>query len=63
MSVALRSSESWTPTGVAVRNGELYVLEYWFAEPERAESWRPRVRKVSKDGSVTVLTTVTSEPE
>ena len=57
--VALRSKDSWTPTGIAVKGGDVYVLEFWFAEPKRPQSWLPRVRKLSPDGSVSVLTTVT----
>ena len=49
------NSEGWIPTGVAVRKGEVYVLEFDDAPPT---SWRPRVRKVSEDGNVTLLAEV-----
>jgi hypothetical protein len=45
----LRAEESWSPTGVAFRNGDLYILETGNA------SQRPRVRKLSSDGTVSVL--------
>jgi C-terminal processing protease CtpA/Prc/sugar lactone lactonase YvrE len=48
----LRAEESWSPTGVAFRNGQLYILESGNA----ANS--PRVRKLSSDGKVSVLATV-----
>ncbi|MGQ0835376.1 MAG: hypothetical protein ACT4O5_10745 [Gammaproteobacteria bacterium] len=55
VSVVLRSSESWSPTGVALAGGDLYVLEYHYIEVERAQDWLPRVRKVSRDGAVTPI--------
>jgi len=61
--VVLRSEESWTPTGVAVKGREVYVLEFWFAEPGQPKTWLPRVRKLSADGSVSVLGTVTEVPQ
>jgi sugar lactone lactonase YvrE len=58
VSVVLRASDAWTPTGVAVSGDDLYVLEYRYIEAERREDWLPRVRKVSKDGAVSVVATV-----
>lgn len=55
VSVALRSSESWSPTGVALAGDDLYVLEYHYIEVERAQDWLPRVRKLSGDGAVTTV--------
>lgn len=48
----LRAEESWSPTGVAFRNGELYILESGNA-PQH-----PRVRKLSSGGKVSVLATI-----
>jgi sugar lactone lactonase YvrE len=48
----LRAEESWSPTGVAFRNGELYILESGNA-PQH-----PRVRKLSAGGKVSVLATI-----
>lgn len=56
MTTLLRAEESWFPTGVAVRGGELYVLE-----EGHTPAYRPtgtRVRRLSQDGTVTVLATV-----
>jgi hypothetical protein len=49
------TAEGWAPTGVAVAGDEIYVLEFDDAPPTR---WRPRVRKLSGDGKVTVLAEV-----
>ena len=58
VSVVLRASDAWSPMGVAVSGDDLYVLEYRYIESEQREDWLPRVRKVSREGKVTVLATV-----
>jgi hypothetical protein len=58
VSVVLRASDAWSPTGVVVSGEDLYVLEYLHVKAERREDWRPRVRKVSREGKVTVVATV-----
>jgi hypothetical protein len=57
----LRASNPWSPTGVALFRGEVYVLEWREPAPENAEvrrDWIPRVRKVGHDGKITILATV-----
>jgi len=61
VSSILRASSPWSPTGVALFRGEVYVLEWSEPAPSNAEvrrDWIPRVRKVSRDGKVTTLATV-----
>jgi sugar lactone lactonase YvrE len=62
VSTLLRSPRPWSPTGVAVWQGEVYVLEYTDTPPGRDPSdrtaWVPRIRKVGRGGAVSVLTTV-----
>jgi len=57
----LKSERPWSPTGVAVRGKDVFVLEY--ANHDKAEGWRPRVRKLGADGKVTVLATVAAEKD
>ena len=45
----LRAEDSWSPTGVAFRNGALYILE------RENVANNSRVRKLSPDGKVSVL--------
>ncbi|HJQ80055.1 MAG TPA: hypothetical protein VJ828_08875, partial [Lacipirellulaceae bacterium] len=58
----LQAEKPWSPTGVALLNDEVYVLEYtdfppgW--NPEDRRGWIPRVRKVGRDGKVVTLATV-----
>lgn len=53
-STVLQSGEEWMPTGVAHRDGNLYVLEFRSAHGALV----PRVRRLSADGKVSVLATV-----
>jgi len=57
----LQTGSPWTPTGVAVFNGEVYVLEWHDVTPENSEvriAYIPRVRKIALDGKVLTLATV-----
>ena len=58
----LKVERPWSPTGVAVHRGDVYILEYTNANGSRAEGWRPRVRKLLRDGSLTTLVEVPREP-
>jgi len=57
----LQATSPWTPTGVAVFHGEVYILEWHDVTRENLEvrdAWIPRVRKIGLDGKVTTLATV-----
>jgi sugar lactone lactonase YvrE len=56
----LKAERPWSPTGVAVHGGDVYVLEYTNANGKPVE-WRPRVRKLGRDSQVTTLATVSRE--
>ena len=62
-SVVLKTQKPWTPTGVDVRDGEVYVLEYDDETPAEGRNWPPRVRKIRRDGKVVTLATVTGAGE
>jgi hypothetical protein len=55
VSTVLKSERPWSPTGVAARGHEIYVLEYTNANGPATEGWHPRVRELKADGSVKVL--------
>lgn len=57
-SVVMRAEAPWSPTGVAVRGDDVYVLEYEHPHSQRKVEWRPRVRKLARDGKVTTLVTL-----
>jgi sugar lactone lactonase YvrE len=55
VSTVARAERPWSPTGVAFKDGNLYILEFGFTPPS---TYIPRVRKLSSDGSITLLATV-----
>jgi hypothetical protein len=59
--VILKAERPWSPTGVAVHAGDVYVLEYTSANGGAADAWTPRVRKLARDGRVTTLVTVSPQ--
>jgi len=58
----LKAERPWSPTGVAVHRGNVYVLEYTNANRSSNEGWLPRVRKLARDGKITTLVTVPAGP-
>ena len=48
----------WSPTAVALSGSDLYVLEYLHTAVESRREWLPRVRKISPDGTATIIATV-----
>lgn len=56
--VVLKAERPWSPTGVAVHGGDVYVLEYTNANEGQTDGWTPRVRKLASDGKVTTLATI-----
>ncbi|MEK6320063.1 MAG: hypothetical protein AABN33_00125 [Acidobacteriota bacterium] len=54
----LRTTSPWSPTGVAITPGYVYVLEYLHTASDDRREWIPRVRRLSPDGKVVVLATV-----
>jgi DNA-binding beta-propeller fold protein YncE len=54
----LKSEKPWTPTGVAVSDKGVFVLEY--TNPDKPTDWLPRVRRLAPDGKVTTLADLTS---
>jgi len=56
--VVLRAQSPWSPTGIAVSGGNVYVLEYLHTANDNRREWIPRVRKLSPDGRVATLATI-----
>jgi hypothetical protein len=59
----LKAERPWSPTGVAVQNGDVYVLEFTNANGHLSEGWLPRVRKLGRDGTVTTLAAITAQQQ
>lgn len=56
----LKAEPPWSPTGVAVLGDGVYVLEYANGNAS-ADQWLPRVRKLSRNGTVTVLAAISQK--
>ena len=56
VSAVLKAEAPWSPTGLTFHREDLYVAEWTNAHSEQHD-FRPRVRKVSRDGKVTVVGT------
>jgi hypothetical protein len=54
-STVARADPPWSPTGLALKDGNLYILEFGFTPPS---TYTPRVRKLTPDGRMTLLATV-----
>jgi hypothetical protein len=50
-----KTKRPWSPTGVAMRDGNIYLLEYTNANGPATEGWVPRVQKLGKNGEVTTI--------
>jgi hypothetical protein len=59
--VVLKAERPWSPTGVAVRGEDVYVLEYSNPNKGDHDAWLPRVRKLGRDGKVATLAVVTKK--
>jgi hypothetical protein len=59
--VVLKAEAPWSPTGVAVRGHDVFVLEYSHSDSADHAKWLPRVRKLGRDGKATTLATISQE--
>jgi hypothetical protein len=61
VSTILEAPAPWQPTGVALFEGAVYVLEW--SEPPAAKledraAWIPRIRKIARDQTISTIVTV-----
>ena len=52
----LNSDSPWSPTGVTISSDDVYILEDGFTSPKKVSG--PRVRKVTKNGTISILAVV-----
>jgi sugar lactone lactonase YvrE len=55
VSTVARAERPWSPTGIAWKDGDLYILEFGFTPPS---TYIPRVRKLSSDGRIAIIAAV-----
>ena len=58
VTTVIQIQSPWSPTAVALLGSDLYVLEYLHTEVESRREWLPRVRKISADGTATIIATI-----
>ena len=51
----------WAPTGVALSGADLYVLEFENPDTDDRRAMVPRIRKITADGTTSVVATVTRQ--
>ena len=56
IALILKAEAPWSPTGLALHDEDLYVAE-WTNPHSEQHDFRPRVRKVGRDGKVTIVGT------
>ncbi len=59
VTTVLKAENPWAPSGVAIHNDDVYVLEHINPNSEAHEDWPPRVRKLGRDGKITILAIIT----
>jgi len=62
ISTLVQTQSPWSPTAVALFRGDVYVLEFLHTARDVRRDWLPRVRKVSSDGTSTIIMTVDRMP-
>lgn len=60
VTTVLKTEKPWAPSGVAVHNEDVYVLEHINSNSRTHQDWPPRVRKLGRDGKITMLATIAS---
>jgi hypothetical protein len=63
VATVLKAEPPWSPTGVAVQGEDLYALEYTNANESPDAGWRPRVRRLARDGKIATLITIAADPK
>jgi DNA-binding beta-propeller fold protein YncE len=57
-----QTKSPWAPTGIALFGSDIYVLEFLHTASDVRREWLPRVRKISADGTATIIMTVDRMP-
>ena len=58
VSSVIQTQSPWSPTAVTLFGGDIYALEYLHTAGEDRRAWVPRVRKISQNGTSTVIATI-----
>jgi hypothetical protein len=58
VTTVIQTQSPWSPTAVALSGTDLYVLEYLHTLVESRREWLPRVRKITADGTTTIIAAI-----
>jgi hypothetical protein len=58
VSILFQTEGPWSPTGIALFGGNVYVLEFRGAASDNRREMVPRIRKIAPDGSTSIIATV-----
>lgn len=58
VSIVLKAQKPWAPTGIALNDGTIYVLEHINPNSDEHEDWQPRVRKIARNNRISTLATI-----
>src|SRR5678816_4152935 len=58
----LQLRSPWSPTGIALFDSDVYVLEFLHTARDVRRDWMPRVRKISSDGKSSIIVTIDKMP-
>jgi sugar lactone lactonase YvrE len=58
----VQTQSPWAPTAVALFGRDVYVLEFLHTASDVRREWLPRVRKISPNGTSTIIMTVDRMP-
>jgi hypothetical protein len=62
IATVVQTQSPWAPTAVALFGRDVYVLEFLHTASDMRREWLPRVRKISADGTSTIIMTVERMP-
>ena len=62
VATVLQLESPWAPTDVAVFGDIVYVLEFLHTPGDDRTEWMPRIRKITPDGTSTIILTVDQMP-
>jgi hypothetical protein len=58
----VQTQSPWSPTAVAFYGTDVYVLEFLHTARDVRSDWLPRVRKITSDGTTTIIATLDQMP-
>jgi sugar lactone lactonase YvrE len=58
VAILFQTEGPWSPTGIALFGGDIYVLEFLGAASDNRREMVPRIRRIAPDGTTRIIATV-----